>query len=374
MALTQNSDLAIVCSSSDDEPNPDCPGCVQASSSLLNQAAIDQCASSEGDGVVTVPGDYDFDPVYVQAICENYYGVFRFGLNCTSYQAGGPADAPLYYTTVPSLFIPPQGTILLNSSCPIRITKSLIFDFRAFFFGVFVDYEAITPGTFQTQVVDDWNSTGAHGQRPPATPDGVPNIDITVGGYIDCRFLFSGSGCNYGSIASAFYQVDNRTPISGIAWLTDDGSNPTITGYGILVNRITNTIDTVKWEDSIPEIYTILNSQAYIPVQGDQIKLTAVQECPCPYGSVDPSSIHPAFPKGGEILAQILPEVGGVAYEYRGTRPVFPGSIAGSLIPNEWKTLQYGCLLTLSVDNGFCDNEVVWRDPTVSFYLTNTSC
>lgn len=369
-----HSEIEISCSAEEEEPNPDCPGCVTFAGSNVNEDAIDQCASSEGDGVVTAPGDYDFDPVYVQAICENYYGGFRFGLNASSYQAGGPADAPVFYTTVPSLFIPPQGTVLLNSSCPTRITKQLAFDYRAHFFGVHVDYEAVTPATFQSQVIDDWNSTGAHGQRPPADPDGTQNGDIVTGGYFDCRFLFTGSGSNYASVCNAFYQASNRNPISGVALLTDDGTNPTITGYGLLVDLFNNLILTVKWEDSAPEVFTILDSQSFLPTVNDQLKIQAVQECPCPYGSTDPSSVHPAFPKGGEILAQVLPEAGGVSYEYRGSRPSFPSSIPGSLPPEEWATLGYGCLMTIFVDNGFCDNEIVWRDPCTSFVSTGTSC
>jgi hypothetical protein len=235
MTIAQNSEVTFNCSSEDDIPNPDCPGCLPFVSSDVNQDAIDQCASSEGDGVITVAGDYDFDAVYVEAICENYYGAFVFGLNCNSYRAGGPADAPLYYTTVPSLFVPASGSALLNSSCPIRISRFLQFDFHASFFGDAVDYEAISPATFQTDVVLDWDTTGAHGERPPATPDGATNAETTVGGIYDCRFLSSGSGSNYYSQVNATILAHNRTPIAGIALLTDDGTNPTITGYGILL-------------------------------------------------------------------------------------------------------------------------------------------
>jgi len=357
---------------SPDAPGGSCPDCESMILSTANTDAIAVCKTDTGDGVVTFPGDYTFDPVFYGAACDNYYGAFRFGLNAVSFD---DVDAPAWFTTVPSLWLPPKGSIIVNSSCPGIVTRQLSWDMRATASSASVDYTGITPATFQTSVINDWNSTGAHGQRSVATADGVANSGVTVGGFLDCRFQFVGSGSEYKTFVKAEYGSEWRTPIAGIAILTDDGTDETLTGFGLLINRFTGTLDTVEWADSALNSYVLLNSVAYTPTTGDVLNLQALQTCPCPYGSTDPSSVHPAYPKGGYIYSYVVPAAGfSATLEFSTDVPVYPDNLAGSLPPAEWQSLGYGGLLGLFVDNGFCDNYIIFSNVTTSFSYSISTC
>ena len=348
----------------------DCSDCTSIIPSTINQAMIDVCASDTGDGcVVTCPGDYSFDPTFYQAACENYYGAYRFGQNA-------PFDnptVPAYYTTSPTLWNPAKGYVALDSSCAGRITRQIAFDWRAQQFGSHVDYTEVTPASFQTQVIDDWNSTGAHGQRCIASPDGAANIDVTCGGYLDCRFLFLTSGSGYYIQVYGEYASELNTPVSGIVVLTDDGSNPKITGYGLIVNRVNGMLETVQWNNGITNSYTVLNAYSYSPTAGDQLTLRIWQKCPCPYGSTDAGVIHTAFPKGGYIQSYTL--ISGqfsATNEYVSGTPTIDDEV-GSVAPATWQALAYGGLLAAQVD-GSCNNIAVWRNTFVMFTAPSTTC
>lgn len=345
--------------------------CVDIIPSTRDAAAIAVCAGEPGDAVVTFPGDYTSDPDYFTAACENYYGDFRMGLNASYY---GNTPKPPWWIN-PATWIEPKGFVALNSSCPARITRQLVFDWSASVFGSTVVYTDITPNTFQASVIDDWNSTGAHGQRCIATPDGAQNQDVTCGGYLDCRFLFFTSGSSYYSECGANYLSENRTPISGVALLTDNGSNPNITGYGLLVNRVNGMLETVKWEDNLAENYTVLHSEAFVPAADTKLIIDLVQTCVCPYGSQDPTVVHPAYPKSGFIRSYVHePTEMSATHVWESAHPTALAGTDGSLSAADFRSFGYGCLLTVNVDNGFNDNEVVYRDPHVRFLGSETAC
>jgi len=352
--------------------NSNCPGCVGTLAVNADPVTEALCASDTGDGcVVTCPGDYSFDPVFYTAACANYYsGTFTFGLN-SGFDAG-PADIPSYWVNT-NTFIPATGMLTLNSACASRVTRRLIADVRLSVFGSSVVAQNVTPATYQA-AIDDWNTTGAHGQRCIATPDGTPNVDVTCGGVFDCRFIFTTSGAAYGSRVSGVYMSELNNPISGIAMLTDDGSGTRITGYGCLVNSFNNTLEAVQWSDSLAENYTVLASIPYIPTQGDYFEINLEQKCPCPYGPTDGSSIHPAYPKGGFFQVLYTPTgQGSASVLYAGSEPVYADQV-GSLTPAAWADLLYGGLLAIQVSNGKCDNLAIWRNVYVRFSASMTTC
>ena len=295
--------------------------------------------------------------------CNNFYGDFRFGLNAGLYSNTTP---PVYYTTSPTLWLPPKGYISANSSCPGIVTRGLIFDFRALQNGVHVDYQGITPGTFQSLVIDDWNTTGAHGQRCVASPDGTTLADLTCTAFLDCRSVAGVCARGYFCRVSAKYYSELHTPITGIAMLTNDGTASTITGYGLIVNRNASTLETVEWTGSVPGSYSVLNSYAYTPTQADWLFLNIWQGCQCPYGDTSGSAIHGDGPDGGYLTSYVIPDVGSTFNLFTSTQPTV-ADLSGSVTQAKWRALSHGALLSLPVNNSNCDNLAVYRDVQVSF-------
>ena len=341
--------------------NSNCPNCTTLDPSIVSQAGIDLCASSAGDGIVTLPGDYDSDPTFWAEACANYYGAFRFGLNSTYY---GDFPAPAWYTTTPTLWLPPKGYISVNSSCGTSglVTRRLVFDNRVSGNSIATtNFTGLTPATVQSAMIDVYNT--AQGVDPDGTTLGA----LVQPGLFDCRYPLRSSGANYYSQVSGTYMSELHNPISGVAMLTDDGTGSTITGFGLFVNRQTFTLDTVAWSDDIAGNYTILNSTPYEPVQGDLLTVEIYQKCPCPFGSQDPSSIHPAYPKGGFLKTYLFGVHDPSASKIFTTDvPVFADQV-GSINPATYESLGYGALIVVPNLNGFCNNIAVWRELYVRY-------
>lgn len=336
-----------------------CPGCSPFQGSLEDQAAIAQCYIDSGCS----------GSPSCEAVCNDTYGAFRMGMNAGTFGQTTPA----YYTSSPSLWQTPRGYLTVNASCPGILAQRLTFDFRATAFGATVDYEGITPATFQTLVIDNWNSTGAHGQRSVADPDGTLNQDLSVGGFIDCRFFASSSNQYYFTRVHARYLAEVTTPKVGVALLTDDATNPKITGYGLIINRVDNTLDTVIWTDVSKNNYSILNSYAYTPGFHDEIILEARQSCPCPW--VTTSGVaFPAYPKGGYIHTHVFSNTLGTINVYETEKPTYPANVGGSLSSTAFQSLGYGAVVANLVSNNFCDNQMVLDKCYVSFGNTAGVC
>lgn len=286
-----------------DPGGPGDPGggdCEPFAFSELNQSDIDQCYIDEA-----CAGDPS-----CEHFCEDKYGAFRFGLNAASH--GDPV--PSYWLT-PSSWVTPKGAVGVNSTCPGIITQRIHSDIPwGGIAGSVVTFEDISPATFAS-ILGESNQFGQQ--------------------FMDCLGASGGTtlGNFYFSRISAAYDGEVNSGISGVALLTDDGSNPTITGYGILIDRTDDTIKFVKWTNAHFDSYVVLDSAAYVPVANDEIAVRAQMRCVCPF---DPG--NPQYPSVGTITAQV-----------RGSATI--DLVQSGISQSEWASLGYGGLVGITVAN-----------------------
>jgi len=332
--------------------------CTPAQASTRNGPAIEQCETSEGDGVVTFPGDYDFDPVYYQQACENYYGNFVFGLNSNDI-GDNPSDPPTLYVPTPDIWIPPSGAMLFNSTCPGLVSRQLVFNFYGLSAGVgnnppsgTIPYYNLTPENFQTNEINAHNLLIGAG-----IGDGSEPNPVTQGGEFDCRFQFSTSASDYESQVWADFSGELGTAIAGIGMITDTGGGATITGYGLVIDRTTGTLKFVKWEDVSRDNYEVLASAPYTPALDDTLNIRVRMECPCPY--VDLAS-RTFFPIAGSVLGTCA------GHTFTTT--------AQSLTSTAYKAMRYAVLFSCTVENGQDLNLMGFRNVYTKFVGTHAAC
>jgi len=327
--------------------------CTPTQASTTNQPAIDLCATSDGDGVVTFPGDFDFDPAYYQQACENYYGNFVFGLNSNDI-GDNPSDPPEIYIPTPSIFIPPSGALLLNSTCPALVSRKLVFN-------LFNDastpeaeatYYNLTPENFQTNMIDADNAFRGVD---------ILSHDPQVAGPFDCRWQFSSSGSEYYSEVSADFSGELGTAIAGVAMLTDAGTGPTITGYGIILDRTTGTAKFVKWVDVSRDNYEVLGSSPYEPLLDDPLFVRVRMECLCPYPGLPTAT---PYPVAGSVF---------VGVGFFGHQATFE-TTSQSLTASDWRSFGYAALFSCTVENGQDLNLMSFRNVYTKFTGTNAAC
>lgn len=290
-------------------------GCEPFIFSVRSDSAIAQCN-------IEFPG--------LEAFCEDYNEAFRFGLNAT----GAGHAMPAIWET-PAIWITPRGTVGCNSNCPGIMTQEMRWD---------VPYFAITPGNVTPNLTPATFSTMF---GTPNEGGGLPFMDCTVR-----------TGSSYMSSMVAEYAGETNTGISGVAMLTDDGTNPTITGWGILIDRTDNTVKFVQWSGALLENYTVLDSAAYVPAISpsfDQLVVTAEMRCLCPHVGM------PQYPSVGRIIAQVI-----------GNTDINFATADGTITEAEWAQLLYGALVVPPVENDEELNVVLYRNVTVVplFHIT----
>lgn len=306
--------------------------------SELDQASMDDCfALCEGSELC-------------EADCETLYSAFQFGIN-----------SPYILSTQPSwwdtdeTWIPPLGAVGLNSSCPSILTEELISDIPwpgPNDIGDIVNYPNITPATIADEMFGAVGGTASDLfmeclATPFAEPGGLP------------------SSTQYEWSLTADYTSEEGEAISGLVMLTDDGSNPTITGYGILLDRTDGTAKFVRWTNDAPDDPTIIDSVIFDPNSaGSFTTIAASAWCDCQkYRPYPHSGI---FPTNGLIRAQ----VGNNTFSFRSI------DYAITLDQTDVAELTYCGLISLSVSNGNPRNIIVWSTPSfahsnVKDYVTN---
>ena len=278
--------------------NDECPGCQAFEFSEYDQDAIDQCTSVEGDGEATVQDDC---PTVEDCIdfCSDYYGDFRIGLNCTQ---EGTTTQPYYWET-DATWSCPRGRVTMNSSCAPAVTSREI-RFDTAFFELLAEepptnphFIGMVPGTALNEL-ESAQSTNAGQDGKHVFQSAVcdTDIDCTTGESCAEEPLNNGMGLDF----SCRYVSEENKGIIALALLNDDGTNLTITGYGILVDRDQGIAAVVSWNAAAHEDYTVLDSAAYTPTEDDPIRINMTLTCDDDDGAEDFESLT-IIPNFGRI-------------------------------------------------------------------------
>lgn len=310
--------------------NPSCPTCESFVYSVPDQEKIEQCYIDSGCTDETC-----------RAYCERLWGSFIFGMNAKREDS----FTPVSYWRTTYLWIPPGGYIVCNSSCAGRIMRIFRFDTR---YG-----EILEPPTGEIYTQTNLTIDQVLPRAASLIAGGaiLENFDCAPPGPSTARRHLAING--YGS-----YLAEENQGIAGIAWLTNDGSTSTITGYGLLIDRVTSTIRLVKWSGTVPETYTLLTSASYTPMPDDELTLAPRLMCTCP------EEVN-KLPEGpGWIEASIFRPSTGTIWSF--------ATAEGSMVRSEFETLKYFGIVVLQVDNGLCNNTITFKTLTMNLGTGST--